>query len=175
REQVQAISGMGPAAAASAQGALEIREGVRVRLRDLRDPARVRRLVGEDRLEVEAGPLRLQVSREDVLEVLPAGPQQAATLPRGVSFEPATRPVETLREINVIGQHAEEAVEAVDKFLDSAVLASLSRVRIVHGHGMGVLRRAIADLLARHPHVERFYPAPQHEGGSGATIVELKD
>jgi len=62
----------------------------------------------------------------------------------------------------------------VDKFLDSAVMASLSRVRIVHGHGMGVLKRAIASLLARHPHVERFQEAPPQEGGAGATIVELK-
>jgi DNA mismatch repair protein MutS2 len=116
----------------------------------------------------------MQVSRDEILEVLPPVPAQAS-LPKGVSYEPPARDAESLREINVIGQHAEEAVEAVDKFLDSAVLASLSRVRIVHGHGMGVLRRAIAELLARHPHVERFYPAPPQEGGTGATIVELKE
>ena len=174
REQVSAIPGMRTPEAAGTRGSLELRKGVRVRLRDVREPARVRRLIGEDRLEVEAGLLRMQVSRDEILEVLPPVPAQAS-LPKGISYEPPARDAESLREINVIGQHAEEAVEAVDKFLDSAVLASLSRVRIVHGHGMGVLRRAIAELLARHPHVERFYPAPPQEGGTGATIVELKE
>jgi len=77
-------------------------------------------------------------------------------------------------EINVIGQTTDEAVDAVDKFLDEASLASLSKVRIVHGHGTGALRRAIADLLKDHPHVARFVAAPQDQGGSGATVVELK-
>ena len=62
----------------------------------------------------------------------------------------------------------------MDKLLDSAALAEVDRIRIVHGHGMGILKRAIADLLARHPHVEKFYVASPEEGGSGATIVELK-
>ncbi|MEO8433300.1 MAG: Smr/MutS family protein [Pyrinomonadaceae bacterium] len=77
-------------------------------------------------------------------------------------------------EINVIGQTTDQAVDAVDKFLDAASLSSLSKVRIVHGHGTGALRRAIAEILKDHPHVERFMPAPQDQGGSGATLVELK-
>lgn len=77
-------------------------------------------------------------------------------------------------EINVIGQTTDEAVDAVDKFLDEASLASLSKVRIVHGHGTGALRRAIAELLTDHPHVARFVAAPQDQGGSGATVVELR-
>jgi len=77
-------------------------------------------------------------------------------------------------EINVIGQTTDEAVDAVDKFLDEASLASLSKVRVVHGHGTGALRRAIAELLKDHPHVARFVAAPQDQGGSGATVVELK-
>ncbi len=79
-----------------------------------------------------------------------------------------------VQEINLIGEHAEEARERVEKFLDSAVMATASRVRIVHGHGMGVLRKAVWNLLAASPHVEKYYQAPQHEGGAGATIVELK-
>ena len=64
-------------------------------------------------------------------------------------------------ELNVIGQTTDEAVDAVDKFLDEASLASLSKVRIVHGHGTGALRRAIAGLLDGHPHVSRFLAAPR--------------
>jgi DNA mismatch repair protein MutS2 len=77
-------------------------------------------------------------------------------------------------ELNVIGQTTDEAVDAVDKFLDEASLASLSQVRIVHGHGTGALRRAIAVLLNGHPHVSRFLPAPPDQGGAGATLVELR-
>ena len=54
-------------------------------------------------------------------------------------------------------------------------MATASRVRIVHGHGMGVLKKTIAELLSNHPHVAKFYPAPQQEGGAGATIVELRE
>jgi DNA mismatch repair protein MutS2 len=77
-------------------------------------------------------------------------------------------------ELNVIGQTTDEAVDAVDKFLDKASLASLRQVRIVHGHGTGALRRAIAGLLDGHPHVARFLPAPPDQGGAGATLVELR-
>lgn len=48
-------------------------------------------------------------------------------------------------------------------------------MRIIHGHGTGALRKAITEMLKGHPHVERFAPAPQDQGGSGATLVELKD
>jgi len=84
-------------------------------------------------------------------------------------------PLENYREINLIGQRASDAIEQVDKFLDSAVLASVSRVRIIHGHGMGVLKKAVNEHLARNPHVSRYYPAEQAEGGAGATIVELRE
>lgn len=77
-------------------------------------------------------------------------------------------------ELNVIGQTTDEAVDAVDKFLDEASLAHLAQVRIVHGHGTGALRRAIGGLLDGHPHVDRFRPAPPDQGGTGATLVELR-
>lgn len=77
-------------------------------------------------------------------------------------------------ELNVIGRTVDEATDETDKFLDDAFLNGLQHIRIVHGHGTGALRRAIAGLLKDHPHVARFSPAPQDQGGSGATIVELK-
>ena len=53
-------------------------------------------------------------------------------------------------------------------------MADMTRVRIVHGHGMGVLKRVVAELLSGNTNVEKFYSADPHEGGAGATIVELK-
>jgi DNA mismatch repair protein MutS2 len=157
----------------SARPIHKIEEGVRVRLKGVREPARVRRTLAGGLLEVEAGLMKMQVSTDDVEEVLPVTPQ-AAQLPKNVSFEPGPRWDVSYREINVIGQRAEEARDRVDKFLDSAAMASVDRVRIVHGHGMGILRKVIAELLTTNPHVEKFYPAPPAEGGTGATVVELK-
>ena len=97
---------------------------------------------------------------------LPAASRSRA-LPQECSYQPSGPAWDvTYREINVIGKHAEEARDEVDKFLDSAALASVDRVRIVHGHGMGVLRRTIAELLATNPHVAQFYPASPAEGGT---------
>ena len=80
----------------------------------------------------------------------------------------------TTAELKLIGKQTDEAVELVDKFLDEAFLNGLSELRIIHGHGTGALRRAIAELLTGHPHVGSFKPAPQDQGGAGATIVALK-
>jgi DNA mismatch repair protein MutS2 len=156
-------------------GRPKIVEGSRVRLKDLREPARVRRRIGEDRIEVEAGFMKMQVSIDDVLEVLPDVAPAASKLPKGISYKPAPQLAPAHQELNVIGQHVEEALSAVDEFLDRAVMATASRVRIVHGHGMGVLRKAISEMLGSHPHVARHYPAPQQEGGAGATIVEIRE
>lgn len=146
-----------------------------MRLKNVRDPARVRRKLGNGRIEVEAGFMKLQVSIDDVIEVLPETAAAAGKLPKNVSYKPAPELTPVHQEINVIGQRAEEARDAVDEFLDRAVMATASRVRIVHGHGMGVLKKTIAELLSRHPHVARFFPAPPQEGGAGATIVELRE
>jgi DNA mismatch repair protein MutS2 len=161
------------------QGALQskrpkVEEGARVRLKNIREPARVKRVTPDGRVEVEAGFMRMQVTLDDVLEVLPdaAG---GSKLPKNVSYRPAPELNPVHQEINVIGKHAEEARDLVEQFLDRAVMATASRVRIVHGHGMGILKRTISDLLKGNPHVEKFYPAEQFEGGAGATIVELKD
>lgn len=158
---------------APAPAVAELREGMRVKLRGVREPGRVRRLIGADAVEVEAGFLKLQVGREEVIEILPEAPEKAK-LPRGISLQTAPRVGAVSQEINVIGRRAEEAVDEVDKFLDNASLASVSRVRIVHGHGMGVLKRAVAELLGSHALVLKYYPAPPQEGGAGATIAELR-
>jgi DNA mismatch repair protein MutS2 len=77
-------------------------------------------------------------------------------------------------ELNLIGKTTDVAVDLVDKFLDEAFLNGQTELRIIHGHGTGALRKAISELLADHPHVARFMTAPQDQGGSGATIVNLR-
>jgi len=133
----------------------------------------VRRILSERRFEVDAGLMKMQVSLDDIEEVLPAT-TESTRLPKNVSYQPGPAWDVSYREINVIGQRAEEARDLVDKFLDSAAMAAVDRVRIVHGYGMGILRKVIAELLSASPHVEKFYPATPTEGGTGATIAELK-
>jgi DNA mismatch repair protein MutS2 len=81
----------------------------------------------------------------------------------------------SLTELNVIGNTVEEALARLEKFLDQSTVGDVREVRIVHGHGTGQLRRAIAAFLKEHPLVARFDTAPQNQGGGGATIVELRE
>ncbi|MCS7042564.1 MAG: endonuclease MutS2 [Bryobacteraceae bacterium] len=175
REFEESVRALRPGAeTAPAAPAAELREGARVRLRDVSQPAHVRKVLPDGRLEVDVGFLRMQVAVSDVLEVLPPAPG-AARLPAGVTLTAGPRWDTLTREINVIGRTAEEAREEVDKFLDEAFLAGVTRVRVIHGHGMGILKRAVHELCRAHPHVEKFYPASPSEGGAGATIVELRE
>ncbi|PWT94406.1 MAG: hypothetical protein C5B55_02805 [Blastocatellia bacterium] len=136
--------------------------------------------IKNDEAEVRVKALRFREKLTN-LELMEDAPQRAEQgklekLKRAQHTEVHLRAAEqkTDSELNVIGQTTDEAVDAVDKFLDEASLASLSQVRIVHGHGTGALRRAISDLLRDHPHVARFVAAPPDQGGTGATLVELR-
>jgi len=77
-------------------------------------------------------------------------------------------------EINVIGQNVDDATREVEKFIDRAFLAGRDRVRVVHGSGMGILRKALRQYLQKHPQVATVSEPPLNEGGGGATVVELK-
>ena len=134
-----------------------------------------------DEVEVRVKSLRLRERLENLERVELSAPSSSkkekfADLQksRGTEVQLKPAPENGQSELNVIGQTTDEAVDAVDKFLDAATVASLSQVRIVHGHGTGALRRAIAEMLKDHPHVARFTAAPQNQGGSGATVVELR-
>ena len=161
----------GPVGGSAAMG--PIVEGGRVKLKGVRDIARVRRVLPSGELEVMIGFMKMKVGIGDVLEVMPGGGADAK-LPSGVTFQQGPSFETVTRELNLIGKRAEEAMDEVDQFLDRAALASVDRVRIVHGHGMGILKRAVADYLKKSPHVTDFYAATPAEGGTGATIAELK-
>jgi len=152
--------------------------------------------IKDDEAEVRVGSLRMREKLENlelVFEVTTSGRNDASTQTGRVkpSLEETrrqasstelhlhSRPTDsgmaTTAELNLIGKKSDEAVELTDKFLDEAFLNGVSEVRIIHGHGTGALRRAIAELLKDHPHVARFAPASQDHGGTGATVVELKN
>ena len=81
----------------------------------------------------------------------------------------------SLSELTVIGLTVDEAVDRVARFLDDTLVTDVQQIRIVHGHGTGALRKGLQQFLKTHPLVEKHYPAPDNQGGGGATIVDLKD
>ena len=173
REFQEQVSSLAPApSTGTAAAPLKLEQGAQVRLKGIRQPATIRKVLESGEVEVEAGYLKMRVPAADIEEVISKVPAQ--TRSSSITFNQGPEFATSIREINLIGQRAEEACERVDKFLDTAALGQADLVRIVHGHGMGILRKAIADLLARNPHVAKFYAARPEEGGTGATIVELK-
>ncbi len=76
-------------------------------------------------------------------------------------------------EIDVRGMRVDEAIAEVDKFLNDALIFSFSEVRIIHGKGEGILRKAIEEYLKEFPYVRSFRLADESEGGSGVTVVYL--
>jgi DNA mismatch repair protein MutS2 len=154
--------------------------GDTVKLRSLGKTGVVQRELDAKFFEVAIGPMKMRVSRDDIAEVVRTA-QPAATNPsplaaarrKGVSVQ--SNADEDMRsELNVIGRTVDEATDEVEKFLDRAFLAGLPRIRIVHGSGLGVLRRALRSYLQNHPQVATVTEPPQQEGGAGATVVELK-
>jgi DNA mismatch repair protein MutS2 len=154
-----------------------VAEGDTVRLRSLGRTGTVQRQIDDKTFEVAVGPMKMRVARDDIAEVVPAASKQTpieSARRRGISVSVA-EPEVASSEINVIGKTADEAHDDVEKFLDRAFLAGLSRIRIIHGTGMGVLRRTLRAWLKEHPQVASVTEPGQNEGGAGATVVELRD
>jgi DNA mismatch repair protein MutS2 len=76
-------------------------------------------------------------------------------------------------ELDLRGQRAEDALEALDRYLESAYLAGLPFVRIIHGKGTGRLRQVIRDALGQSPHVKSWEAGADKEGGEGVTVAKL--
>ena len=156
-----------------------IKVGDLVKLKSLGRQARVDRVIDQKNYEVSIGPMKMRANVEDIAEVehvVAVNPLQAARKRGGVTVSTSTSGDSDFMssEINVIGRTADEAETEVERFLDRAFLAGLPRIRIVHGTGMGVLRRTLREYLRAHPHVTTVTEPAQNEGGQGATVVELR-
>jgi DNA mismatch repair protein MutS2 len=157
-----------------------VSEGDTVKLKSTGRAATVLRKVDDSHFEVAMGAMKMKIARDDIAEVFAAAraadsPVKAARS-RGisVSLNNENEGQNAPSEINVIGYNVDDATRAVEKFVDHAFLAGLPRVRVVHGSGMGILRKALRQALQQHPHVESVAEPPQNEGGGGATVVELR-
>jgi DNA mismatch repair protein MutS2 len=155
-----------------------IKVGDLVRLKSLGRQARVDRVIDGRTFEVSMGAMKMRVAIEDVADVEAVKvvtPLEAARRKGGVTVSTVGGEGEYVpMEINVIGRTADEAQQEVERYVDRAFLAGLPRVRIVHGTGMGVLRRTLREFLKSHPHVTTITEPEQNRGGQGATEVELR-
>ena len=153
-----------------------VMEGDLVKLKSVGRNARVVRRFDDKHFEVEVGAMKMRVPREDIAEVVSRASETPVKAARsqGVSVVLERDDENVPSEINVIGHTVDDATREVEKFVDRAFLAGLQRVRIVHGSGMGILRKALRQFLQQHPHVESIAEPPQNEGGAGATVAELR-
>jgi DNA mismatch repair protein MutS2 len=156
--------------------------GDQVRIKSMNKIAVVQREVEKDLFEVALGPIKMRVKRDELAEAKTSAegaakenPLAAVRKQKGVHVSVMSDSTDGMRmEINLIGRTVDEARDELEKYLDRAFLAGLARVRIIHGHGAGILRRGVREFLKSHPHVAGIEEAPQHEGGQGATLVELR-
>lgn len=161
-----------------------IAPGDQVRIKSMNKIAVVQREIEKDVFEVALGPIKMRVRRDECSA--PSGhgedskqgkadPLAAARRQKNVHVSVTSANTDDMRmEINLIGRTVDEATEDLEKYLDRAFLAGLPRVRVIHGHGAGILRRGVREFLKKHPHVAGIEEAPQNEGGMGATLVELR-
>jgi len=134
---------------------------------------------GGKRATLEAGGIRVTV---DVADLVPAVGDDESRFRRGAPASSTTSNAAALRlerahsvasSLDLRGARVEEALDALDRYLDDAGLAGLSKVMIIHGLGTGALRDAVRADAANHPLVRSLRPGERGEGGDGATIVEL--
>jgi DNA mismatch repair protein MutS2 len=166
---------LGASAQMEAVSAERLQPGARIRVRGFNKPVIFRRLDGTS-AEIEAGPLRMKVAVDEIIGIETTGPSAgpARAASGSVSVHSQRGAGERTEEINLIGSTVEEATERVDKFLDDAALAHISRVRIIHGHGTGALRKGLGEFLKAHPLVARQSFETEDRGGKAVTVVELR-
>ena len=154
-----------------------VKAGDLVKLKSLGRQARVERVIDGKNFEVLVGTMKMRVAESDIAEVTPVvalTPLEAARRRGGITVQMTSDSDSVPMEINVIGRTAEEAQDEVSRYLDRAFMAGLPHVRIVHGTGMGVLRRTLREFLKNHPQVTNVTEPPHNQGGQGATEVELR-
>jgi DNA mismatch repair protein MutS2 len=155
-----------------------VSQGDTVKLKSTGRGATILRKLDDSHFEVAMGAMKMKIGRDDIAAVISTArvgdsPVKAARA-RGISVSLENEGQDAPSEINVIGYNVDDATREVQKFVDRAFLAGLPRVRVVHGSGMGILRKALRQALQQHPHVESVAEPPQNEGGGGATVVELR-
>ncbi|MBM3223813.1 MAG: endonuclease MutS2 [Candidatus Tectomicrobia bacterium] len=174
RRIVQNVETLAPAVAATPPAPLPLQVGDQVRVRGMNIIGRLRTpSTGSGNVQVDVGGKTITVAA--------AALERAEAQGASVVAEPASRPIRTRRrtavtegvsaELGLLGATIDEALPAVEKYLDQAFAEGLGRVHLIHGVGSGRLRQAITALLEHHPLVRRFQAG---DASGGTTLVELE-
>ncbi len=126
-------------------------------------------------LQLQAGILKITAKQEEVRVVEDAGgggKKQAAQIAQRAEHK--LRALGASPEVDLRGMMTDEAILALDRFLDSAVMGRLETVTVIHGKGTGAVRKAVREHLKRSKYVKSFRPGRYGEGEDGVTVVELK-
>lgn len=159
-----------PASAGGARGKAQVAAGDEVKVVSLGQRGHVVERK-PDGAVVQLGIIKMKVALDDLELVGASAPSRQQ---RSVATVKRTRDENVRTELDLRGSNVEEAIVEVDRFLDEAIMASLSQVYIIHGKGTGVLRTGIQEYLRRHKHVRTFRIGAFNEGGHGVTVAELK-
>jgi DNA mismatch repair protein MutS2 len=159
---------------AEEQRSREVSVGGQARVRGLGAEGTVVSLDG-DSAQLDVRGKRLRIRRVDLEPAEPNGRAKATGRSRGIVTAPEREAAsDSTHEVNVIGQHLDEAIDAVERALDQALLEGAPHLRIVHGHGTGRLRQGLREHFREHRSVQTLRAAGAREGGNGATILELR-
>ena len=124
--------------------------------------------IRHQRLRLRAGSLEAEVPFSAVSAAESTKQEARSPKKSRLLHQPEASP-----ELNLIGWRVEEAVDELDKFLDSSLLHGLSEIRVIHGIGTGNLLRRVREYLSRSPHVESFRSGEKFEGSEGVTVVKM--
>lgn len=127
--------------------------------------------VHNNEVTVQLGAMKLTVALSACR--LAAGLSKTKEQPATKHVSNITRTDAVARQIDIRGMNIEEAEIILDKYIDDAVLASLSEVLIIHGKGTGALRKGVKTYLENHSHIKAIRIADLNEGGTGATLAKL--
>ena len=154
-----------------------IRVGDQVELPGVNRAAEVLTVNADGSLVLQAGKMKMTVKRgqvrllETAEEIQKKKKQQSRAQSSSPKIQLASR---AASELDIRGYETLEAESVVDNYIDSAVMAKLGSVTIIHGKGTGALRKAVHEILRRNKAVKSFRLGRYGEGEAGVTIVELK-
>ena len=123
-------------------------------------------------MEVQVGILRVRTRLSDLeLSGSTLEPSETSAPPadQTATYKPASPGL----ELDLRGLRADEALDALDSYLDTAYLSGMPYVRIIHGKGTGKLRQVVRQALSQHAHVKSFEGGGDNEGGEGVTVVKF--
>ena len=147
-----------------------VRPGDTVRIKSMGMKATVVSKANDGTLTLRAGIMNVSAKEDEVLLLKDEAPKQK----KAAVSAPAMHSASISPEIDLRGMESIDAVMACERYLDSAVMAKLKTVTVIHGKGTGALRAAVQQMLRKNKAVKSFRLGRYGEGESGVTVVELK-